>query len=773
MIDRIFERKFWSAKAYGDPFNEVSVDVIFERGGKSWRVPAYWSGDQAWTVRFAPPGSGTYDYRLETTDPDNESLNRASGQADIRYKEGGVDLLGRGALRVSSDGRYLEHADGTPFFWLADTWWTGLSDRLSWDGFRAVAADRKAKGFTAIQLVAGLVPNEELVPVDPGCHNEGGPVWTQDFGQINPRYFDFADRRILHLVELDLMPVIVGAWGNVLAQTGVERMKAHWRYIVARYSALPVVWVVGGELLDPPDHVVERLTPAHRKFVTPGWTAVARYIKEIDPHRRLLTAHEIAPPVLDFPLRDESLTDFDFIQSSHFLGWSLRASIAQLNRHYARTSVRKPVIQGEIGYEQLGGLHLEDYQRIAFWISMLNGGAGHSYGADGLWEAYTADKPLHRQRWSFLTWEEGMALPGAEQVALNAAFVRRFRWWHFEPRPDWVVPRAPTLLEPHPQINDLDLKLEPRPTPESKIPETVQLPFAAGIPGESRIIYVPSAGIFPPTPPTVLGLERGVRYRAAMWQPSLGIEFDLGTISCPPDGPVIYESSGDALDRALVDPIDLSGQCEGAHLFGLRLVPQLHELDLRCTVTLSRAETIAIFLRFLNKANFVAVVFDPAARTLAIVERCEGDDLPVQGQIQLDDLPEAGLRLVIELRGGKAIARLEAGDVSFTSPIVNVVSRGEGRVGISSTTGEASSVGIEVRQLCELPAPEPTNRKVYDARGRLRGELHGEGHPIYTHYHGWENFGTDAHLLLDAYRPERFPASSDWVIFLSAMREDG
>ena len=54
-------------------------------------------------------------------------------------------------MRVADSGTYLEHADGTPFFFLADTVWTGpaLSTPEDWQLY---LADRKQKGFTAIQF---------------------------------------------------------------------------------------------------------------------------------------------------------------------------------------------------------------------------------------------------------------------------------------------------------------------------------------------------------------------------------------------------------------------------------------------------------------------------------------------------------------------------------------------------------------------------------------------------------------------------------------------
>ena len=214
-----FEKTFTSHKSYADPFNEVDLDVIFSKGGENWRVPAFWRGGNQWTVRFAAPTSGTYTYQLESTDKNNPDLNSHQAQVTLTASP-------RGMLRVSSNKRYFEYADGTPFYWLGDTWWTGLSDRLSWDGFRKLTANRKTKGFTVVQIVAGLVPsNEEEAPVDPGFRNEGGAVWDPEFKQINPKYFDAADRRVQLLVDAGIAPAIVGAWHQALGQMGIARME--------------------------------------------------------------------------------------------------------------------------------------------------------------------------------------------------------------------------------------------------------------------------------------------------------------------------------------------------------------------------------------------------------------------------------------------------------------------------------------------------------------------------------------------------------------------
>ena len=126
--------------------------------------------------------------------------------------QGDNPLYQHGPLRVAAEGHHLVHADGTPFFWLADTWWMGLTKRLHWpDGFQTLALDRWNKGFSVIQIVAGLYP--DMPPFDPRGANEAGFPWTPDYASLNPDYFAMANRRIRYLVETGFVPCIVGCWG--------------------------------------------------------------------------------------------------------------------------------------------------------------------------------------------------------------------------------------------------------------------------------------------------------------------------------------------------------------------------------------------------------------------------------------------------------------------------------------------------------------------------------------------------------------------------------
>ena len=133
-------------------------------------------------------------------------------------------LLRHGPVRVAAGSRHLEHADGTPFLWLADTWWMGLCRRLRWpDEFHALTADRVAKGFNVVQLVAGLYPDME--PFDERGAGDCGFPWRPDFSTIEPAYFDAADRRIAHLVANGIVPCVVGFWGYYLEVAGVAKLQ--------------------------------------------------------------------------------------------------------------------------------------------------------------------------------------------------------------------------------------------------------------------------------------------------------------------------------------------------------------------------------------------------------------------------------------------------------------------------------------------------------------------------------------------------------------------
>lgn len=778
--ERMVEWTIHSSKTYSDPFNDVEVDVVFTDGRTSWRVPTFWRGGNAWTVRFAPPSPGKFFYHLESSDRHNPDLNGHGGQVIITPYRGNNDLLRHGMIRVSSNHRYFEQTDGTPFFWLGDTWWSGLSTRLSWEDFQQLTNDRKAKGFTVVQLVAGLVPTgEEVAPIDPGDRDEGGAVWDKGFKQINPAYFDYADRRLQILLESGIVPAIVGGWRGVLAQMGTVQMKKHWRYIIARYGAYPVFWIAGGEVFDPPPAIEGKLkdTPLFPLLKALGWTDVVRYIRATDPYHHPLTVHECDPPY-DSSIQDESLTDFDMFQAGHHSWPSVATEVALLDTHYSRVDVIKPLVVGEVGYEELGGSQLEDFQRMAYWLGMLNGAAGQSYGAVGTWMSYTADKPIERVKFSFMTWREGMRLPGSQQIGLGASLLRQFEWWKFEPHPEWVAPRGTTLLEPHHGFNGGDIDLiaalsSSHPPPDDQLPlgewhqhhGDIWLPYAAGIPRKVRFVFMPYFGFGSHEPPTILGLEDGVRYHAYYWDTTLGIKFDLGVVERQLPGAVIAQGHFDQVTRASLgsDAGLISERKLVTKGTLLDTVTDHSAADVIVAVDAMSTSSAGILLRFKDMGNYLVVVYSPREKTLYLSDSYAGAKGPHLGLTTVGPLG-SDFRLSAEVRGDAAVASVTDGKNTYTTPIVNTKVVGSGLAGVlHEEDGQIQEFdNFEMRASPTLESEEPLQRKLYDGLGIYRGDLS-------TAPGGdWKTYGTTGRVLLDAYKPDRLPYGKDWLLILDA-----
>lgn len=408
---RVTEWAYSTGKAYADPFNEVELDVVFtDPQGHEQRVPAFWAGEQVWRVRYAPPTPGRYTYRTVSSDLTNPDLHGQSGALEVSTYTGSNPLYKHGLVRVASDHLHFEHEDGTPFFWLGDTWWMGLCRRLRWpEDFQTLAADRVAKGFTVIQIIAGLYP--DMPAFDPRGANEAGFPWEPEYGRINPPYFDMADVRIQYLAEHGLVPCIVGCWGYFLPWMGITKLKQHWRNLVARWGAYPVIWCLAGEGAMP--YYLSKTKAEDAALQQRGWTELAKYVRCIDTYHHPITIHP-TNNARD-QVEDPSLLDFDMLQTGHSGRKSIASTVNQVTGSLLR-SPRMPVLVGEVCYEGILAQSWQDIQRFMFWSSILSGAGGHTYGANGIWQVNTAEHPYgaspHGGCWGDTPWETAYQLPG-------------------------------------------------------------------------------------------------------------------------------------------------------------------------------------------------------------------------------------------------------------------------------------------------------------------------------------------------------------------------
>ncbi|MBN2311596.1 MAG: DUF4038 domain-containing protein [Candidatus Hydrogenedentes bacterium] len=500
----VVEIAFDSAAPYDVPYNDIDLDVAFTGPGGTLHVPAFWAGGNRWCVRFAGAQAGEYEFHTVCSRPDDVGLHDRGGTLSVAPYSGDNALLKHGRLRVAADKRHFEHADGTPFFWIADTWWMGLCSRLDWPaGFRELAADRAAKGFNVVQIIAGPYPDMDAW--DPRGRNEAGFPFDDGFERVNPAYFDHADLKLAHLVHAGLMPCIVGMWGYYLPVIGVARINRFWRYLVARYGAYPVAWCIAGEAAMP--YYLSETKEQDAALQKQGWSEVMARVRDTDPFHNPITIHptRYGREQVECP----EPMDFEMLQTGHGDLESVPTT-AESVLHAIECEPPMPVIVSEVNYEGILGRCWQNIQRLCFYHGVLNGAAGHTYGANGIWQVSARETPYgpspHGRCWGNTPWRDAAQLPGSRQIGIGGAFIRRFPWWRFERHPEWVG-AGPADLSPY------ALR-------------------AAGIPGELRIVYVPLLW----DPPVIHHIEPDVAYEACYVDPCTGAEIPLGPVHTSPEG---------------------------------------------------------------------------------------------------------------------------------------------------------------------------------------------------------------------------------------------
>lgn len=509
--NQVVEWSYISGKVYSDPFNDVDVDVVFSDSKcMNWKVPAFWAGDNEWRVRFAAPYPGIYKYITFCSDEINSDLHGQEGILKVSPYIGNNELLRHGNVKVSRDRKHFEHEDGKPFFWLGDTWWMAFCTRLEYPGeFRLLTADRKDKGFTVVHIVAGLYP--DMPWLDTRGMNEAGFPWTEGFERINPAYFDMADLRIQHLVSSGIVPCIFGCWGFYYLLMGTNRMKKHWRHLIARYGAYPVIWSLAGEGTMP--YYLSENIDEDRAALKKGMTELGYFLRENDPYRHPVTVHSPHYCTSGDQVENSEVLDFEMPQPGHG-SYTHMSDAAKLISELVRKSAEQPVVNGETFYEGIFSSCFSDIQRFVFWSSMLSGAAGFTYGASGLWQFNRKEKPFGSSpngvSWGDTTWEEAYRYEGSRHIGIGKRLLERYEWYKFEAHQEWVEPAAG-------KGNYTD-------------------PFAAGIPGKVRVFY-----FFGPVHPfspkiNIKELEQDVNYKAFYFDPANGNEYFCGKVEAGSDG---------------------------------------------------------------------------------------------------------------------------------------------------------------------------------------------------------------------------------------------
>lgn len=435
----VFETVSQGERAYLDPLWDVELSVAFTSpSGRTLHAPAFWDGGQTWRIRFCPDETGDWRWQSTCSVASDSGLHCRTGTFTCVAADGDNPLSRHGALRVSADGCRLEHADGTPFFWLADTAWNGAIRATASDWERYLRARREQK-FTAIQFV-GTQWRGRL-------HDPAGETAYEDADslRVNPTWFQRLDAKVRAVNAAGLVAAPVMLWaigeddpGLALSERSAARLASYMR---ARWEAYHVVWFLGGD----GNYTGEKAA---------RWCRIGRAVFS-PAGGRLVTMHPCGQTWVADKFRDESWFDFVGYQSGHgdseeHLRWLVFGPPATS----WRAKPQRPVINLEPNYEGAAGYQHKtvftdaEVRRAAYWSLLLSPPAGVSYGNGEIWNwADAVEVPDGHPSWQTARWSDGLDTPGIRSMSVLRGMMDSLDWPRLRPAPE-ILAEQPGLQDP-------------------------------------------------------------------------------------------------------------------------------------------------------------------------------------------------------------------------------------------------------------------------------------------------------------------------------------
>jgi hypothetical protein len=339
-----------------------------------------------------------------------------------------------GKLRVAKSGTFLEHADGTPFFFLADTAWTGpaLSTEADWKFY---LEDRKKKGFTAVQFNAVCPWRTAATDL------EGRSAYEIKDGKLIPNedYFKRLDARLKAINDAGLLAVPVLIWAHKKGDAGFDLSEEHvialLKFELNRYKDANCLFILAGDA---------RYNPAEAE----RWKKIGREVFKDYPGL-LVTTH---PTGMNFPWKDwedeKWLTVLGY-QSGHgddanTVKWIHSGPVAEYAK---RKEFTRPVINLEPPYEDHNGYQSHkphpayDTRRAVYQSLMAAPVAGFTYGGHGVWSWHSkpGEEPTdHKGTGVAKLWKDALALPGSTQMGYVKKFFESVPWTELRPTQEFV-----------------------------------------------------------------------------------------------------------------------------------------------------------------------------------------------------------------------------------------------------------------------------------------------------------------------------------------------
>lgn len=436
----VFEAALEGFRSHTNPFWDVTIYVHFTSPlGKRQTVEAFWDGPgvesgDVWRVRFSPGEIGEWCWVSECAE--DAQLHGCAGSFQCTPYSGDNPLYHYGPVRLADSRRHLVWGTtdaASPFFWLADTAWNGVlrADEADWDSYLRT---RREQGFTVIQFVSTQWRGGQAA-----LNGEVAFAGTARI-TLHPEFFQKRDAKVAAINDHGLIAAPVLLWalwesdpGQALSEEDAIRL---CRYLVARWGAYQVIWLLGGD----GNYKDERAD---------HWQRIGAAV--FGPEKeRLVTLHPCGQSWVGPEFRGQPWFDFIGYQSGHgsseeHLRWLVQGPPAT---DWA-TAPALPVINLEPNYEfhpsYHGGRIFGDYEvrRAAYWSLLLAPPAGVTYGNNPIWTWTLGAIPEapegHASLGPVAPWHTGVETPGVRSMSLLRQFFERLPWWQLEPAPELLT----------------------------------------------------------------------------------------------------------------------------------------------------------------------------------------------------------------------------------------------------------------------------------------------------------------------------------------------
>jgi len=436
---------FKTQNEYTNPYLDIPIvknndllKVIFtgtsgEATNKEISIIGFWSGGKVWKVNFSAPYSGKWKYKSISTD---KSLNGKSGNFEViewSDQDKALNPTRRGFVRVNRmgplAGHYFEYSDGTPFLWIGDTWWNWTKKDIHFETFKELVNDRSNKGFNIGQLFV------------PGNGGDESSSLDRTYSILDTAHIRRVEEMIRYANSMGITVWIHGWWSrqNMNTRIGEQKIKRWWRYLIHRFGAYNVIWVMAGEYN----------MYNYGGFPLDFWKELGRMIDDEDPYERIISVHN-TPPFWDggtdapqwstgSVLNNEEWLDYNQCQVGHGR-YSNEMIPFIIVENYNRKPV-KPVVVTEPWYEFIEGNPTGMDIRFAAWSSILSGAAGHTYGGGHVWWAHVPESPAGVGSWPLEVGFDRTTYDyeGAVSMGILAKFFKGIQWWNMEPHPELIL----------------------------------------------------------------------------------------------------------------------------------------------------------------------------------------------------------------------------------------------------------------------------------------------------------------------------------------------